>query len=239
MLSLMRADPLSRTAAVAACTQQPATISSSQSGRDVAVAWSSAAAGRRRCGRRAGWRRPASATGTSAPPQTVTPPMHDLLAGDRRPRRCRRSRRRGRRRPTRAASPRPSRAVTSSGAARPGHGRGGDERVGVGDVRREQLALAGGAVLGHLAGVAAGALERLEVELDERRAHRAHLVGGGGRARRTPRRPRRAAWPWRSPAARRHPAPSTSTLAGGTVPAAVMSSGKNAGSRSAATSAAR
>ena len=35
------------------------------------------------------------------------------------------------------------------------------------------------------------------------------------------------------------PAPSTSTLAGATVPAAVMNSGKNRGSRSAATRAAR
>ena len=34
-----------------------------------------------------------------------------------------------------------------------------------GDVRREQLALPGGAVLGHLAGVAAGALDGVQVEV--------------------------------------------------------------------------
>ena len=37
----------------------------------------------------------------------------------------------------------------------------------------------GGAVLGHLAGVAAGALQRLELELDRHGAHRADLLRGG------------------------------------------------------------
>ena len=60
-----------------------------------------------------------------------------------------------------------------------GHGGGGDQRVGGGDVRREQLALPGRAVLGHLAGVAAGALEGLEVEVDGLGAHRPDLLGGG------------------------------------------------------------
>ena len=59
------------------------------------------------------------------------------------------------------------------------------------------------------------------------------------RARRRPRRPRRAAWPSRSPAGRRRRRRARAPCAGGTVPAAVMSSGKNLGSRSAATSAQR
>ena len=59
-------------------------------------------------------------------------------------------------------------------------GGGGDQRVGGGDVRRQQLALPGRAVLGHLAGVAAGALERLELEVDRLGAHRPDLLGGGG-----------------------------------------------------------
>ena len=70
-------------------------------------------------------------------------------------------------------------AVTSSGAARPGTAAVVISDVGGGDVRREQLALALGAVLGHLAGVAAGALDGVEVEVDERGAHRADLVGRG------------------------------------------------------------
>ena len=68
-------------------------------------------------------------------------------------------------------------AVTSIGACRPGHGRRRDQRVGGRDVRGQQVALPGGAVLGHLACVAAGALERLELELDRHRAHRADLLG--------------------------------------------------------------
>ena len=185
-------------------TQAPATTSSSKSGTNLpSSARSSAPAGWRRSGRRAGWRGPASATATSLPC-----PRPDAVA-DRRPRRapsprrCRRSRRPGRRRPSRAASPRPSSRVTSSGAGRPG--------TAAVVIRTSAAATYGasssrcrcGAVLGHLARVAAGALERLEVEVDERGAHRADLVGRGGahvvrlddgtepRAR------------WRSPAARR------------------------------------
>ena len=60
-----------------------------------------------------------------------------------------------------------------------GHGRGGDQGIGIGDVRREQLALPGRPVLGHLARVAARTFQGLEVELDGLGAHRADLLGGG------------------------------------------------------------
>ena len=61
----------------------------------------------------------------------------------------------------------------------PRHGGGRDQRVGGGDERREQLALPCRAVLGHLAGVAAGALEGVEVEVDGLGPHRPDLLGGG------------------------------------------------------------
>ena len=51
--------------------------------------------------------------------------------------------------------------------------------VGRGDVGREQLALPCRALLGHLAGIATRALESLETQVDERRADRPDLVGGG------------------------------------------------------------
>ena len=70
--------------------------------------------------------------------------------------------------------------MTSRGAVRPGHGGGGDERVGVGDVRRQALHLQGGALLGHLAGVAAGALEGVQLQVDGLGAHRADLLRGRG-----------------------------------------------------------
>ena len=63
----------------------------------------------------------------------------------------------------------------------PARHRGGrDQRVGGGDVRGEQLALQPGPLLGHLPGVAAGALQRGQRQLDGHRAHRADLLGRGG-----------------------------------------------------------
>ena len=97
-----------------------------------------------------------------------------------RPRRCRRSRRPGRPPPSRAAYRRPCRAVTSSGAGRPGTAAvvisTSDSATYGASSSRWRTARSSR----HLPGVAAGALDRLQVQLDEGGAHRAHLVGGGG-----------------------------------------------------------
>ena len=85
--------------------------------------------------------------------------------------------------------------------------------------------------------VAALGLLALDAEVEERRAERLDLLAHRGRTSKplttAPR--RRAVAIACSPAT---PAPSTSTFAGGIVPAAVISIGKNRGSRSAAISAA-
>ncbi len=60
-----------------------------------------------------------------------------------------------------------------------GYGGGGDQRVRVGDVRRQHLALPVGPILGHLACVATRSLERLELEVDRLGTHRPDLLGGG------------------------------------------------------------
>ena len=134
---------------------------------------------------------------------------------------------------------RPSSAVISTGAAPARDQRGGDDDVGLGDVRaraaRCSLAVR---VLGELLGVAAaspvaGRAER-RARRTSRRATRPAPSPPG--ARRTPRRrapSRRAVAIACRPAT---PAPSTSTRAGAMVPAAVISSGKNCGSASAASS---
>ena len=67
--------------------------------------------------------------------------------------------------------------ITAAGRA-PGHGGGRDDDVGCRDMRREQLLLPAGAVFGELLRVAAAGFGGAEVEVDERAAHRAHLVGG-------------------------------------------------------------
>ena len=84
-----------------------------------------------------------------------------------------------------------------------GHRGGGDQRVRGGDVRREQLALTLGPVLGHLAGVAAGALERLQLQLDGDRRPSTGSPRRPRHARRRPSPPHRAAWPSRWPGDRR------------------------------------
>ena len=60
----------------------------------------------------------------------------------------------------------------------PGNGGGRDDDVGCRDVRREQLLLSARAVFGELLRVAAARFGRAEVEVDERAADRADLVGG-------------------------------------------------------------
>ena len=104
--------------------------------------------------------------GTFAPPQTWALPIAHHLAGLRRPRRCRRTRRPGRPRPSRASSARPSRAVTSSGACRPGTAAVVISASAAAMYGASRSRCRCGAVLGHLAGVAAGALQGLELQLD-------------------------------------------------------------------------
>ena len=72
-------------------------------------------------------------------------------------------------------------SVTSSGARRPGHGGGRDDRVHLADLLGEQLALLLLLLLGQLAGVAAGGLGVLEahVELEEAGAERLDLLLDG------------------------------------------------------------
>ena len=92
---------------------------------------------------------------------------------------------------------------------------GGDQRRPTrGDVRREQLALAGRPVLASSPG-----RSRRRPRAPPGPARRTWRPSTGPRrrrpaARRTPRRRRRAAWRWRSPAGPATPAPSTSTSRG-------------------------
>ena len=80
---------------------------------------------------------------------------------------------------------------------------GGDQHVRCGDVRGQQLALPYRAVVAELAGVAAGALGGLEVEVDEGAAHRGRPRRRRPGGCRWPTPARRAAWRCRSPAGRR------------------------------------
>ena len=129
--------------------------------------------------------------------------------------------------------------VTSIGACRPGTAAVVIRASAAAMYGREQLALPGGAVLGHLAGVAAGTLEGLELELDGASRPSIGSPRRRPRGRRTPGRRRRAAWHVAIACRPATPAPSTTTSAGWTVPAAVMFSGKNRRSKPAATMAQR
>ena len=128
--------------------------------------------------------------------------------------------------------------VTRSGAGRPG--------TAAVVIRTSERAMCGASAScwrtarssRQLPGVAADALDRVQAQLEERGAHGADLVGGGGThvvRLDDGAEPAAVAIACR-PAT---PAPSTSTRAGRTVPAAVMNSGKNRGRRIAASSAQR
>ena len=121
----------------------------------------------------------------------------------------------------------------------PRHRRRGDEHVGGRDERREQVALA----LRRGRRSSRGRSRR-SPPAPRGRARRTWRPSSAPRrprrpGRRTPPRPRRAAWPSRSPAARRRRRRARAPWPAGSCPAAVISSGKKDGSRSAATSAAR
>ena len=123
--------------------------------------------------------------------------------------------------------------VTSNGAGRPGTAAVVIRTSASARTARAARAGAAERVLGHLPRVAAGALERLQVQLDERRAHRAHLVGRAGSHvvrlddGAEPLRGRDGLQPGDSGAQHQH-------LGRRNRPAAVMNSGKNRGSRIAA-----
>ena len=165
---------------------------------------------------------------------------HGGLARARSARSCRPPRRPGRRSPSRGHRGRPSSAVTRRGAARPGTSAVVMTTSEAGDVLGQQLLLPARRLLGELLRVAALALAALgQLDLEERRAEALDLLAHGGPDVERADRPRRGGARWRSPAGPATPAPSTSTRAGRIVPAAVISIGKNLGSASAASSAAR
>ena len=209
-------------------TQAPAMISSSQSSasspsgdeqpeqrRDVA---------RRELARVRRHRR----TAGSCRPTIVTPLAYDLLARARSARSCRRSRRRGRRSPSRAASPRTASAGIEL-RRRPARDRGGrDHGVELRDPLLRAPPAARLLLRRQLARVAALGLLAAHAEVEERRAERLDLLGAPPAARRRPRRPRRAAAPSRSPAARRRRRRARAPSPAGSCPPRSSASGRTA-----------